>query len=136
MSQTPKFKIPDVDQFQQDISVDELHTFWNGRLSFNTVASIDIVTFWNKDIKLCRSHSGYLWSFIVYTGKETVLDSPLFSKNTPTATAIVLQLSEHLLHKGCTLWMDNYYNSPALTKFLKSCNTDLLGTVRQTGRLC
>jgi len=102
----------------------------------STVASIDNVTFWNKDIKLCKSHSGYLWSFIVYTGKETVLDSPLFSKNMPTATAIVLQLSEHLLDKGCTLWMDNYYNSPALAKFLKSCNTDLLETVRQTGRLC
>jgi len=28
----------------------------------------------------------------------------------PTATAIVLNLSEPLLHRGYTLWMDNYYN--------------------------
>jgi len=122
-------------QLQQDILVDELPTFWNGRLSFNTVASIDIVTFRNKDIELCESLSGYLWSFIVYTGKEIVLDSTLISKNMPMTTAIVLQLSEHLLHKGCTLWMDNY-NSLALANFLKLCNTDLVGTVRETGRLC
>jgi hypothetical protein len=33
-------------------------------------------------------------------------------------TAIVLKISEPLLDKGYTLWMD-YYNSPALAKFLK-----------------
>ena len=120
---------------QQDISVDELLTFWSGSLCLNTVPSIEIVIFHNEDIKSCKSHSGYLWSFIVYTGKETILDSPLISKNMPKATAIVLQPSEHLLHKGCTLWMDNYYNSPALAMFLKSCNTDCVETVRVTGRL-
>jgi hypothetical protein len=33
-----------------------------------------------------------------------------------------IKLSEPLLHKGYILWIDNYYNSPALVKFLKSCN--------------
>jgi hypothetical protein len=45
------------------------------------------------------------------------LESPLTSKD----TAIVLQLSEPLIH--------NYYNSPALAKFLKSSKTDCMGTI-------
>jgi hypothetical protein len=35
-----------------------------------------------------------LWSFIVHTGKETILQSPLLSKGTPRTIATVLKLSE------------------------------------------
>jgi hypothetical protein len=38
----------------------------------------------------------------------------------PKGTAIVLKLSQPLLHIHYTLWMDNYYNSQALAKFLKA----------------
>ena len=72
-----------------------------------------------KTLELCESHSGYLWSFTVYTGKDTILDPPFISKDMPKATHIVLKLSEPLLQKGYTLWMENYYNSPALARFLK-----------------
>jgi hypothetical protein len=51
------------------------------------------------------------------------LELPLSSKDTPKGTAIVLKPSEPLLNKGYTVLMDNYYNSPALAKFLKSCKT-------------
>jgi hypothetical protein len=79
---------------------------------------------------LYESHSGYLWSFAVYTGKEIILDSPIISKNMPNATAILLQLSEHLLNKDYTLWVDNYYNSEAMAKFLKLCSRDCVGAVK------
>jgi hypothetical protein len=55
----------------------------------------------------------------MYTGNETVLESPVILKSTYKTTAILLNLSEPLFHKGCTLWMDNFYNSPGLAKFLK-----------------
>jgi len=58
------------------------------------------------------------------------LDSPIISKITPKTTAILLQLSEHLLHKDYILWVDNYYNSEAKATFLKSCNIDCVGTVK------
>jgi hypothetical protein len=45
-------------------------------------------------------------------------------------TAILLQLSEHLLHKEYTLWVDNYYNSAGMATFLKSCNRDCVGNVK------
>ena len=34
------------------------------------------------------------------------------------------------MKKGHTLWVDNFYNSPALTQRLKSLNIDCVGTLR------
>jgi hypothetical protein len=45
-------------------------------------------------------------------------------------TAIFLKFYELLFHKDYTTWMDNYYNSPGLAKFLNPCNTDSAGTVK------
>jgi hypothetical protein len=45
-------------------------------------------------------------------------------------TAIVLQLIEYLLRKGCTVWLDNFYNSPALARLLKHNGTDCTGTLK------
>ena len=42
----------------------------------------------------------------------------------------MLSLVEPLLNKGRTLWMDNFYNSPALAQRLKSLKTDCVGTPR------
>jgi hypothetical protein len=48
-----------------------------------------------------------------------------------TKTAeIALSLVEPLLKKGHTLWMNNFYNSPALTQRLKSLNINCVGTLR------
>jgi hypothetical protein len=45
-------------------------------------------------------------------------------------TAIVLHLIEPLLHKGYTVWFDNFYNSPALARLLKHNGTDCVGTLK------
>ena len=41
----------------------------------------------------------------------------------------MLSLVEPLLEKGRTLWMDNFYNSPALAQRLKILKTDCVGTL-------
>jgi hypothetical protein len=41
----------------------------------------------------------------------------------------VLLLVELLLNKRHTLWMDNFYNAPALAQRLKSLKTDCIGTL-------
>jgi len=46
-----------------------------------------------------KLNSGYLWSFIIYTRKETSLESALISKDTLKTPTIV---SELLLEKGHT----------------------------------
>jgi len=40
-----------------------------------------------------------------------------------------LSLVEPLLNKDRTLWMDNFYNSPAMAQRLKSLKTDCVGTL-------
>jgi hypothetical protein len=45
-------------------------------------------------------------------------------------TAIVLHLMEPLLEKGHTVWLDNFYNSPALASLLKHKGTDCVGTLK------
>jgi hypothetical protein len=45
-------------------------------------------------------------------------------------TAIVLHLVEPLLEKGHTVWLDNFYNSPALARLLKNKGTDCVGTLK------
>jgi len=42
----------------------------------------------------------------------------------------LVELLEPLLKKGRTLWMDNFYNLPALAQRLKSLKTDCVGTLR------
>jgi len=71
---------------------------------------------------------GYLWSLIIYTGK-TVFQTAFISGDTNKTAAIVLSLLEPLLEKGRTLWMDNFYNSPALSQRLKTLKTDCVGTL-------
>jgi hypothetical protein len=72
-----------------------------------------------KTYKLCDATTGYLWSFLVYTGKETKLDSPLITADTSKTSAIVLKMVEPLLKQGQSVWMDNFYISPALARTLK-----------------
>jgi hypothetical protein len=43
---------------------------------------------------------------------------------------IVLHLMEPLLEKGHTVWLDNFYNSPALGRLLKHEGTDCVGTLK------
>ena len=67
--------------------------------------------------------------FIIYTGKDTVFQTAFISGDTNKTATIVLSLVEPLLKKGHTLWMDNFYNSPALAQRLKSLKTDCVGTL-------
>jgi hypothetical protein len=82
-----------------------------------------------KSYELCESSLWYLWSFIIYTGKDTVFQTADISGTTKSIAEIVLSLVEPLLKKGHTLWMDNFYDSPARAQRLKSLNTDCVGTL-------
>ncbi|PNF24933.1 hypothetical protein B7P43_G09365 [Cryptotermes secundus] len=115
----------------QDISLDESTTLWKGRLSFKQYLPLKAAKFGIKSYKLCDSTTGYLWSFILYTGKDTVLDSSLITADTNKTSAIDLKLVEPLLNQGQTLWMDNFYNSPTLARLLKITHkTDCVGTLK------
>jgi len=59
----------------QNITIDESLTLWRGRFSFRQYIPLKSSKFGIKSYELCKSSLGYLWSFIIYTGKDTVPDS-------------------------------------------------------------
>ena len=61
--------------------------------------------------------------------QDTVFQTALISGETNKTATIVLPLVEPLLKKDRTLWMDNFYNSPALAQRPKSLKTDHVGTL-------
>jgi hypothetical protein len=66
----------------QDILIDKSLTLWKGCLSFNQYLPLKASKFGIKTYELCDTITGYLWSFLVYAGKDTELDSPLITADT------------------------------------------------------
>lgn len=108
----------------QDICIDESLTLWKGPVGFKQYIKTKAARFGIKSYELCESSSGYLWSFFIYTGRGT-LDSTL-----PSSVSTVLKLIEPLLGLGHVVYMDNWFNSPMLARYLKKKNTDCVGTLR------
>jgi hypothetical protein len=69
----------------------------------------------------------------LYIEARTQLDSPMIPADTSKTSAIVLILVEPLLKHNRTVWIDNFYNSPALARILKmTYRTDCGGTLNLT----
>ena len=84
-----------------------------------------------ETFKLCKSITGYLWCFLVYTGKNTVLQSSLITPDNPKTAAVVLKLLKPLFGRGHTLWSGNFFNSPELARRVKiKHSTDCAGTLK------
>ncbi|RVE41088.1 hypothetical protein evm_014261, partial [Chilo suppressalis] len=117
----------------KDICIDESLTLWKGKLDIKQYIRSKASKFGIKTFELCESVTGYLWSFIVYTGKSTTKNCDL-SHDGLKSTTIVKKLMAPLLNKGYRLFLDNWYNSPLLARFLKLNGTDCVGTLRPNRR--
>ncbi|GIY71398.1 piggyBac transposable element-derived protein 4 [Caerostris darwini] len=107
--------------------IDESLMLFKGQLGWKQFIPLKRARFGVKCFMLCESISGYVWSIIIYTGKDTIL-KPEYSKLC-FSSQIVLTMMEPLLHKGYCLTIDNYYSSPELADKLVSCRTDTYGTL-------
>ncbi|XP_021941602.1 piggyBac transposable element-derived protein 4-like [Zootermopsis nevadensis] len=58
------------------------------------------------------------------------LSNQYMTADTNKTAKIVVKLLEPLLGREHTVWMDNFYNSPDLARFMKSKKTDCVGTLR------
>ncbi|XP_067124358.1 piggyBac transposable element-derived protein 4-like [Centruroides vittatus] len=112
---------------ERDISIDESLMLYKGRLAWKQYIPQKRARFGVKFYNLCESSSGYLYKFLIYTGKSTVLDDKY--KHMPVSSQIVLTLADSLLDKGYCLTTDRFYSSPQLADHLITCNTDFYGTV-------
>ncbi|CAK1594429.1 unnamed protein product [Parnassius mnemosyne] len=114
----------------QNVSVDESLTMWKGWLDINQFIRNKAATVGIKTYEVCESQTGYLWRFEVHAGHDTSSDPQEDSPVSGKVPALVLRLLNGLEHKGHTIWMDNFYNSPALARELKVRGFDCVGTLR------
>ncbi|KAI5646680.1 transposase IS4 domain-containing protein [Phthorimaea operculella] len=113
----------------QNVALDESLTMWKGRLDINQLIRNKTAKVGIKTYEVCESKTGYLWRFEVHTGQDH-LDPQEDSPVSGFVPALVLRLLNGLEHKGHTIWMDNFYNSPALARELKTRGFDCVGTLR------
>jgi len=83
----------------QNIAIDDSLTLWTGRLSFRQYIPLKSSKFGIKSYELFESSSGYLWSFIIYTGKDTFPDSIHFRQQKQNSSNCVVTCGD-IAEKG------------------------------------
>ena len=81
------------------------------------------------------SKTGYIYRYRIYTGAQDPATDiqnylPSECQNMLSSEAIVVWLLQPLLDKGYNLYVDNFYTSVPLAKYLLTRNTHLSGTVK------
>ena len=112
----------------KNLSMDESLVLFKGRLSFKQYISSKRSRFGIKLYQLCTAN-GILLDFLVYHGnmQAELLESnqaSLLTEKIPTT------LMQQYLNKGHHLFIDNYYTSLPLAKFLLDNETYVTGTIR------
>ncbi|KAI4478521.1 hypothetical protein M0804_011844 [Polistes exclamans] len=111
----------------QRLCIDESLLLYKGRLSFKQYIPSKRSRFGIKSFILSDCDTGFVQDLITYAGSSTTADSENASMG--KSGAIVETLMKPHLGKGHTLYVDNWYASPALFKFLYNNGTNACGTV-------
>lgn len=116
----------------QDLCTDESLLLWRGRLAFRQYIPQKRNRFDMKFFILCGVETGYILDFILYTGKgtDTEVDKELGYSGSDVKKLLALHLE-----KGHSLFIDSWYMSPKLVKYLQSRGTGSCGTVRTDRKL-
>ncbi|XP_068103444.1 piggyBac transposable element-derived protein 4-like [Hyperolius riggenbachi] len=115
---------------EQNISVDESLVPFHGRLAIKQYIPSKRARYGVKLYKVCESRTGYTYAFNVYEGKDSLLEPAGCPSYLGTTGKIVVDLLNPFLHKGYHLYVDNFYTSVPLFKFLYASETPACGTVR------
>ena len=117
----------------RDLCVDESLLLFKGRLAFKQFIRTKRARFGIKLFELCTSN-GILLDFMIYHGqmsRELVVPA---NQEMLKSELIPITLMHRFLNRGHRLFMDNYYTSPNLVKFLLEHETKVVGTVRSNRR--
>lgn len=114
------------------VAIDESTVSFKGKISFRVYNPQKPTKFGMKLFVASDCENGYIFNFIPYFGKETLIpDSNLLK-----TTQIVKVLSESIVYRDVTdpkrglhIYTDRYYTSPELASELMKINTNLTGTV-------
>lgn len=115
----------------EDLCIDESLMPWRGRLSFRQYIPSKRHRFGVKMFVLSDVRTGYILRFFVYTRATTAVT---IMKEIGFTGSIVIELLKDFLDKGHSLFVDNWFTSPALFEFLLSKRTNACGTVRTNRR--
>jgi len=113
----------------RNLCIDESLLLWKRRLFFKQYIPKKRNRFGIKLFVLCDCKTRYILRFFVYTGNETA--SPSIVKKLGHSGAVVnTLLSPSYLDKGHVLFVDNWYSSPILFRYLFKHSTGACGMVR------
>lgn len=110
----------------ENISVDESLLKFKGRLSIRQCKLSKRARFDIKLYKCCDSETGYIYDLSIYEGK----DDSKANKIIGISGKVVLQMIGDLSKQGRTIFIDNWYSSPALFDKLHKHKNNVIGTVR------
>jgi len=88
---------------ERSICVDESLLLWKGRLGWIQYIPSKRSSFGAKIYKLYESRTGYVWDFIVHTGKDNIYGHR--HPGEKTSSRIVLVVTDDLLERGCCLYL-------------------------------
>jgi hypothetical protein len=111
----------------QRLCVDESLLLYKWRLFFKQYIPSKRNRFGIKSFVLSDCETGFVQDLIIYAGSSTIVDSE--NPNIGKSGAIVEVLMKPHLGIGHTLYVDNWYASPALFNFLHNNGTNACGTV-------
>ena len=120
---TTKFKT--TLNLSRELAIDESIIGFKGRLSFLQYMPKKPTKWGMKAWVLSDSHTGYVWNWRLYTGKEESKEL-----TTPLAEHVVLDLLVGLENRGHHVYFDNYYTSIPLSMKLSDLGFGSCGTVR------
>ena len=113
----------------EDLSLDESLVLFKGRLLFKQYIKTKRARFGIKLYELC-THKGIMLNFMIYHGNQEQALIQVPGDNWLLTERIPLTLLNPYLGKGHTVYVDNYYTTPRLAKYLLDHQTKLVGTVR------
>lgn len=112
----------------QNICIDESLLLFKGRLLFRQFIRTKASRFGIKIFVMADCKTGFVLDVIIYTGKQTEIE-----KNNYIGISgnVVVTMLGPYLELGHTLYIDNWYSSPTLFKYLYDHRTNACGTVRR-----
>ena len=127
----------------RNLSPDETMVKFNGRIGFKQYMPRKAAKWGLKYFSLNESETGYTCAWKLFTGsqpmpppRETTIAyaATHHPPNLPAQGKVVMDLLKGLEHKGHCIYMDNWFNSPALVSKLSQLGFGACGTVRYTTR--
>ena len=105
-----------------------LFCYGKDRLGWKKYIPTKRAKFGIKSFEICESSFGYIWSFFVYTGKNTIYH-PDVAADLPIGSKVIYTLVNPLFGKGYCISINNFFSSPQLYDMLCDNNTDSVGTL-------